>query len=377
MTHGAAFYDLDKTIIAKSSTLAFRRPFALAGLIGPTDSLAGAAAQAYYRVAGASGGQLDESKARLSDMIRGWPVAQVEALVAGTVEQIIAPYVYIDALKTIRWHKENGRLVVVISASPREWVEPIGYMVGADRVIATQLKVEGGEYTGDVLFYAYGEQKAVAMRALAEAEGIDLSDSWAYSDSFTDVAMLESVGHPVAVNPDSELRSEADQRGWDTVQFMRPPSWDSPLAFLWDAVSALPDVSHATRIALTGWFELLEGAVIASRDATVALSGLITGAEDDLPFFPSVQRRSVRGLRPVSADDVRAAFSGPASGDPMELVRRAAEAPSQALSEAVHTAEESVSTTTAEVGEKVAKAAEAAAEAVRKGTAKEAVAGEE
>ena len=232
MTQAAAFYDLDKTIIAKSSTLAFRRPFALAGLIGPSDSLAFGAAQTYYRVAGASHGQLEDSKARLSTMIRGWPVDKVEALVAGTVEQLIAPYVYVDALKSIRWHKDEGRLIVIISSSPREWVEPIGYMIGADRVIATQLGVSGGQYNGDVLFYAYGEQKAVAVRALAQAEGLDLSESWAYSDSFTDLPMLEEVGHAVAVNPDADLRTAAEQRGWEIAQYVRPPSWDSPLSFV-------------------------------------------------------------------------------------------------------------------------------------------------
>jgi phosphoserine phosphatase len=101
-------------------------------------------------------------------------------------------------------------------------VEPIGAMLGVDHVIATTLVVDDGRYTGDVDFYAYGPNKAVAMRALAEERGYDLSASYAYSDSETDVPMLEAVGHPYAVNPDKALRRLADENGWPVLVFARP-----------------------------------------------------------------------------------------------------------------------------------------------------------
>ena len=90
-------------------------------------------------------------------------------------------------------------------------------------VIATRAKVdEKGSYTGELEFYSYGEHKAEAMKEIAEREGIDLSGSYAYSDSATDLPMLEAVGHPIAVNPDRELRKEAERRGWQVRDFRRP-----------------------------------------------------------------------------------------------------------------------------------------------------------
>ena len=101
-------------------------------------------------------------------------------------------------------------------------VEPIGERLGADLAIGTQVGVEGGQYTGEILFYAYGEGKADAMRTLALDRGYDLATSYAYSDSHTDLPMLEIVGHPVAVNPDHELRRIAAERGWPILDFAKP-----------------------------------------------------------------------------------------------------------------------------------------------------------
>jgi phosphoserine phosphatase len=95
-------------------------------------------------------------------------------------------------------------------------------MLGVDRVVATRMVVEDGKYTGDIDFYAYGPGKAVAMRELAEEHGYDLASSYAYSDSFTDLPMLEAVGHPTVVNPDKPLRKVAAERDWPVREFRRP-----------------------------------------------------------------------------------------------------------------------------------------------------------
>jgi phosphoserine phosphatase len=127
-------------------------------------------------------------------------------------------------------HRAEGRDIVIISSSGTEVVEPIGERLGVDVAIGTQLVVDDGLYTGEILFYAYGEGKAQAMRDLAAERGYDLAESFAYTDSVTDLPMLEAVGHPTAVNPDAELRRISGERGWPIVDFARPVSMRSRLA---------------------------------------------------------------------------------------------------------------------------------------------------
>jgi HAD superfamily hydrolase (TIGR01490 family) len=218
----AAFFDLDKTIIAKSSTLAFSRSFYRSGLITRATVLKSAYAQFVYLVGGADHDQMERMREYLSGMVTGWPVAQVQEIVAETLHQLIDPIIYDEAATLIEEHHRAGRDVVIVSSSGAEVVEPIGAMLGADRVIATRMLVEDGRFSGEIGFYAYAENKAEAMRSLAEAEGYDLSRSYAYSDSVTDLPMLSAVGNPSVVNPDRALRKEAAARGWPVLVFTRP-----------------------------------------------------------------------------------------------------------------------------------------------------------
>lgn len=215
-----AFFDLDKTIIAKSSTLAFTRPMFRAGLLSGSTLAKAGIAQAYYQAFGADHDQLERVKEELSAITKGWDKAEVESLVTETVDEVVTPLVYAEALAIIEEHRGNGRRVVVISASPEEIVRPLCRYLGIDDVIATRSEVDDeGKYTGEVEFYAYGPGKAEAMQAMALEEGIDLDASYAYSDSMTDLPMLEIVGHPVAVNPDSDLAGVAEERGWEVRHF--------------------------------------------------------------------------------------------------------------------------------------------------------------
>ncbi|MGH8862841.1 MAG: HAD family hydrolase [Jatrophihabitantaceae bacterium] len=215
----AAFFDLDKTIIAKSSVLAFGRPFYQGGLINRRAVLRSAYAQFVFALAGADEDQIDRMRAYLTSMCTGWDVAQVRDIVSETLHEIIDPIVYDEAVELIGLHKAAGRDVVIVSSSGEEVVTPIGAMLGADHVVATRMVVADGRYTGEIAVYAYGPEKAVAMRALAEQQGYDLSASYAYSDSATDVPMLEAVGHPFAVNADRGLRRLAVERDWPTLTF--------------------------------------------------------------------------------------------------------------------------------------------------------------
>jgi HAD superfamily hydrolase (TIGR01490 family) len=230
VTRAAAFFDLDKTILATSSALAFARPFYRGGLIGRSDVMRSAYAQFLFLASGADHDQMETMRRYMSDLVTGWDVAKVREIVAETIDVIIDPAVYEEAVALMDEHRAEGLDIVIISSSGTEVVEPIGERLGVDVAIGTQLVVEDGRYTGEMLFYAYGEGKAQAMRDLAHERGYDLSESYAYTDSVTDIPMLEIVGHPTAVNPDAELRRIASERGWPVVDFARPVSMRSRLA---------------------------------------------------------------------------------------------------------------------------------------------------
>ncbi|MFJ8661098.1 HAD-IB family hydrolase [Streptomyces sp. NPDC093795] len=219
----AAFFDLDKTVIAKSSTLTFSKSFYRGGLISRRAALRTAYIQFVFLAGGADHDQMERMREYLSALCKGWNVAQVKELVAETLHDLIDPIIYDEAASLIEDHHAAGRDVVIVSTSGAEVVEPIGEMLGADRVVATRMVVgEDGCFTGEVEYYAYGPTKAEAVRELAESEGYDLSRCYAYSDSATDIPMLEAVGHPYAVNPDRALRREAAAREWPVLAFEKP-----------------------------------------------------------------------------------------------------------------------------------------------------------
>jgi HAD superfamily hydrolase (TIGR01490 family) len=220
----AAFFDLDKTIIAKSSALAFSGPFFAGGLLSRRAVLRSAYAQFMFAIGGADHDQLEKMRTYLAQMVTGWDAQTVRQLVDEALHEIINPIVFDEAVDLIEQHHAAGRDVVIISASGAEVVEPIGRLLGADHVIATQMVVEDGKYNGEISRYVYGPEKATAIRDLAEERGYDLEASYGYSDSETDAPMLEAVGRPYAVNPDRGLRRIAEERGWPILNFTRSVS---------------------------------------------------------------------------------------------------------------------------------------------------------
>jgi HAD superfamily hydrolase (TIGR01490 family) len=257
MPRAAAFFDLDKTVIAKSSTLTFSKSFYQGGLINRRAVLRTAYTQFVFLAGGADHDQMERMREYLSALCRGWNVEQVKELVAETLHDLIDPIIYDEAASLIEQHHTAGRDVVIVSTSGAEVVEPIGELLGADRVVATRMVVgDDGCFTGEVEYYAYGPTKAEAVEELARTEGYDLSRCYAYSDSATDVPMLSTVGHPYAVNPDRALRREAVARDWPILDFHKPVRLKQ----------RLPHLSAPSRPAL---------AVAVALGAAAATAGLV------------------------------------------------------------------------------------------------------
>ena len=218
----AAFFDLDKTIISRSSSLALSRPMYRAGMVTRGQLVRGAYAQLVYALVGADERKMERLKDGMLQLTKGWDRRDVERLVREVLVEVIDPYVYQEALDLMALHRAEGRQIYIVSSSPEEVVRPLAGHFGISGVIATRARIEEGRYTGELEFYSFGESKAEAIRSLAERVGIDLEGSYAYTDSITDLPMLEAVGHPVAVNADRDLRRESEARGWDVRDFRRP-----------------------------------------------------------------------------------------------------------------------------------------------------------
>jgi len=219
----AAFFDLDKTVIATSSVMALGGRFYREGLISKRTIVRGIYAQIVYLLLGADDEKMERMREAMLGLTKGWDQSRINEIVRETLDDVLTPIIYAEALELIEEHKAAGRKTVIISSSPIETVAPLGEHLGVDDVIATRALLDAdGRYTGELEFYAYGPYKADAIREMAVREGIDLASSYAYSDSITDLPMLQAVGHPTAVNPDRALRKEASAGGWPVLTFSRP-----------------------------------------------------------------------------------------------------------------------------------------------------------
>jgi HAD superfamily hydrolase (TIGR01490 family) len=215
----AAFFDLDKTIISKSSTLAFGPSFYRHGLLSRTDVVRSGLAQLRFKLGGANHRRMEKIREQVGRACRGWPADRVIEIVTRNLESLILPYVYAEARALLSEHRGAGRDVIIVSTSGQEVVAPIGALLGVESVIATRMRIADGCYTGEMEFYAYGEAKAAQVRVLAAERGYSLPHCYAYSDSVTDLPLLELVGHPRVVNPDRALRRIAAQRDWPVLSF--------------------------------------------------------------------------------------------------------------------------------------------------------------
>ena len=219
----AAFFDLDKTVIAKSSMVALGPEFHTRGLLHRRTLIWAVFSQMLFMRFGADDSKLTKIRESVLKVTKGWDREEVRALVDETINEVIEPLIYDEAIELIDQHLSDGLEVWLVSMSPEEIVEPFAELLGITGCIASKARIdERGKFTGELEFFAQGENKATAMRELAEDRGIDLTESFAYSDSETDAPMLHCVGHPYAVNPDRALEKTAADHGWPVLSFTHP-----------------------------------------------------------------------------------------------------------------------------------------------------------
>jgi HAD superfamily hydrolase (TIGR01490 family) len=215
----AAFFDLDRTLLRRSSALALAGSFRERGLISRWQMLRAAGWQLLFVARGASHEAVRRGAEDGLRVLAGYTPDELRELVAEAMEPVLRPLVYAEPLRLVEEHHERGERVYIVSAALQEIVDAIAEDLGFDGALGTICEVREGRYTGRALRALHAEAKAEALREVAEDEGFDLAECTAYSDSHTDLPFLEAVGHPVAVNPDRALRKIADERSWPMLEF--------------------------------------------------------------------------------------------------------------------------------------------------------------
>jgi HAD superfamily hydrolase (TIGR01490 family) len=216
---GAAFFDLDRTLMAGSSAFEFARAAYKSGLV-PRRALVGdALANLAFRLKGSTDASTDAVRERVGQALAGLRQRDLLRLGPPMLAGIL-PRVYDQMLRVAYEHQDAGRPVYICTAASAELADMLAVVLRFDGAVGTRPEVVDGAYTGRIDGpFVYREGKAQAVRELAAREGIDLAASYAYSDSESDLPFLRLVGHPVAVNPDAPLARVAREEGWEVVRF--------------------------------------------------------------------------------------------------------------------------------------------------------------
>ncbi len=219
----AAFFDLDRTIIAKAAMSAFKSPLRSRGIFNKRTVLSIVIGELIYLHLGATRARIEKFGRSGAKLVRGKAKSEICEVIEEALHQVVDPIIYAEALELIEFHKRQNHLIVLVSASPEEIVQPLAQLLDADVTIASKAGVDSnGCYTGEIEFLAIGTKKADAIVQLAKTLNIDLGKSYAFTDSIADIPMLEVVGHPTAINPDRALEKLAEARGWDIDEFVEP-----------------------------------------------------------------------------------------------------------------------------------------------------------
>jgi HAD superfamily hydrolase (TIGR01490 family) len=216
---GAAFFDLDKTLMEGSSALHFARAAYRAGMVSRRQLARDGWANLKFRLNGSTDAGTDELRQRILDAIAGQRAVDLARMGPDVLAGIL-PLLYREVLNEAYGHQDAGRRAYIVTAASQELADVLAHVLVLDGGIGMRSELRDGVYTGKPAGpFTYREGKAEAIRELAEQEGIDLSESYAYSDSESDLPMMRAVGHPVAVNPDRALERVAREEGWRIMRF--------------------------------------------------------------------------------------------------------------------------------------------------------------
>jgi HAD superfamily hydrolase (TIGR01490 family) len=217
---GAAFFDLDRTLMSGSSGAAFGRAAYRAGLVSRRQVLRWGFEHLRFRLRGASDQDTDALVEQVNALLRGVPERTLKRMLPDLLETIL-PRIYPQMIAEVRAHQDAGRPAFIVSAASNGVVEVLARVLDMEGGIGTRYEVDSdGRYTGKLIGgLNYGALKIEPMRRFAADHEIDLDRSFAYSDSASDLPMLDLVGNPIAVNPDAELSRLARERGWRVMRF--------------------------------------------------------------------------------------------------------------------------------------------------------------
>lgn len=218
----AAFFDLDKTLMAGSSGMQFARIAAKQGIVGRRQLASWGFEHLRYRLRGTTDERTSEVLKVARELIRGVPERTVDRM-GPEVMAAILPRVFPQMLAEVYAHQDAGRPTFIVSAAGNGVVEQLAHVLGMDGGIGTRYETDAdGAFTGRLDGpFVYGEGKVEAMREFAARHRIELAESFSYSDSLSDLPMLRAVGNPVVVNPDPPLAAIARDEGWQVLRFER------------------------------------------------------------------------------------------------------------------------------------------------------------
>ena len=216
-----AFFDVDNTLMRGASIYYFARGLAARKMFGPGDLARMAWGQACYRMRGAENADhIDAARQAALAFVAGHRVSDIVSLCEEIYDDTMADRIWEGTRELAQRHLEAGQRVWLVTASPVELASIIARRLGFTGALGTVAESVDGVYTGRLVGgLMHGEAKAAAITALAVREGLDLARCSAYSDSANDLPMLRLVGHPCAVNPDADLRAEAQASNWPVHDF--------------------------------------------------------------------------------------------------------------------------------------------------------------